>query len=302
MIVQLTDRLIEETILLAVATDPRLRGLHAEREPLYSIEGPEERDRAFAELYRRRFLELGLERPVSKSLDEQPVLERAIARCIVGKAGRAADEGVELYVAPEPHGPRVDEDRRLHIRLRPQTLLRPSELRMLLRGELLHVADMLDPDFGYSPSLPPAPAGPTQDRLVIDRYAALWSTTVWGRLARDGTAAPDARERCLRRLAAVFPGVGQGTEALLDSLFDGRRPTHAELSQLALDPRAEGLHTPGGRCALCSLPTWTFEPAEALEAETCRRVREDFPHWKPRDGLCPQCAELYRSRRLAPLA
>ena len=38
---------------------------------------------------------------------------------------------------------------RIVVRLRPQSLLDPEALRTLLRRELLHVADMLDPAFGY---------------------------------------------------------------------------------------------------------------------------------------------------------
>jgi hypothetical protein len=70
---------------------------------------------------------------------------------------------------------------------------RVVQVRVLLRHELMHVADMLDPAFGYERSLPTSDDGPSADNIVRDRYRVLWDVTIDGRLARAGLAHPDAR-------------------------------------------------------------------------------------------------------------
>lgn len=59
----------------------------------------------------------------------------------------------------------------LVVRLRPQSLLDQGALRTLLRRELLHVADMLDPAFGYLKELPSVDTDPAVLNLL--RLAAL---------------------------------------------------------------------------------------------------------------------------------
>jgi DNA-binding LacI/PurR family transcriptional regulator len=45
---------------------------------------------------------------------------------------------------------------------------------------LLHIADMVDPAFGYQPAVPEVDGGPTYARLLQDRYRALWDVSVAG--------------------------------------------------------------------------------------------------------------------------
>lgn len=48
----------------------------------------------------------------------------------------------------------------------------PGRYTALLRAELLHLADMLDPAFGYAPTLPEMDGGPSAAGLLQDRYRA----------------------------------------------------------------------------------------------------------------------------------
>lgn len=80
----------------------------------------------------------------------------------------------------------------------------------------------------------------------------------------------------------MFGGTGAATAALFGRFFDSWPHTHAELVAAALDPE-RALGRPGcGPCPSCGSST------------TSRYRRED--------GLCPQCAEVYRTREISDAA
>jgi hypothetical protein len=300
VIAELDDRLLEEAVLAAICGRSEERAFHLERERIYTVQDPEERERRFAALYRDWFLRLGLEASVRGALEERPEIAASVEHCALVKASWAADEGAELFVAPPQAASAGKARRRLQIRLLPQSLLQPDLLLPFLRAELLHIADMLDPSFGYRPSLPVSQAGPTHDRLLMDRYSALWSASVWGRVAARCASGPEVRERCLRRFLAVFPMFAADPEPVFARFFDGPRPCHDEIVRVALDPRGSSSlgagRDRGSKCQLCGFPTYAFEPEAALDAPLVAGVRQDFPRWQAHDGLCPQCAALYRAR------
>ncbi len=284
--------LVEETVWLALRNDTA-DDFHAQREALYEIEDAEDRERAFAELARARFERLGLRERLEMLLAERPGIAAAVGLCTVSRATRAREEGAELYVQAHPDRPPGPADRRLHIRLRPETLVDAPAALSLLRSELLHVADMLDPTFGYEPSLPASDAGPTYDRLLLDRYGALWSTSVTGRLVQSRTLAPSARGPALSRFARAFPALA-GTDAVFERFFTGQRPTHAELVEFAHKPDpAVGARSATWRCPLCGCPVQDAQ--EAVGSALALRVRRDFPSWQPGAGVCLRCRELYET-------
>jgi hypothetical protein len=192
--------------------------------------------------------------------------------------------------------------------LRPESFLDPDALLGFLRHELFHIIDMLNPDFAYEPTLPQSEGGPVYDRLLRDRYRVLWDTTINGRLLRRGWISSSVRERCLRDFVKVFPMLGACTvEAFAEAFarfFDTDRHTHTELVAFACNP--DGVSdTPshGGRCPLCRFPTYAFESEpERMSAAVTARIHRDFPAWQPSQGLCPQCADLYRAQPLSTAA
>ncbi len=271
------------------------RRLMAEREKPYRIDDPEERERAFHALYRRWFGALELDRPLTEALARYPEVGRAVAACTVVPAIRRADEGAELFVRP-CDARTVPEDRRLVIRMRWETLVDSSATRALLDREMLHADDMVDPSFGYEPGLGHSPGGQTADRLLLDRYAALWGASVAGRLARQGRAPPSAREEALARFVAAFPMLADDPESSFSQFWDGR-PTHREIVEFARSPRglASGSGPePGSRCPLCAMPSYHF--AERVGSRVAEAIAFDFPDWHPVAGVCLQCAEIYRTR------
>jgi len=296
MILEIEDRLIEQVVLEAIYRQPNFH-FYREREALYAVENPDARHRAFADLHGRWFHGLRLDRSIHDAFLQQPLVEKGIDQCVVTLAARAADEGSQLYVQ------RGDVDgqarRRLAIRLLPTTLVNAPAARRLLDRELLYVADMLDPTFGYQPRLPPSPSGPVEDRLRIDRYAAAWAVTVTGRLAERQLLPANAREQELSRFQGAFPMLGENSESLFDRLFRGR-PTHAELVEIALRPQHTGLSGESRKgtliCPLCKMPAaalWIVSEAEAQQA-----VAREFSDWEPSRAVCIRCAEVYTGTAL----
>jgi hypothetical protein len=294
-------RLLEEGVWCALRGRPERVFFHREREPLYRLEDPDERDRAFQRLHAAWFLRLRLDAPVRRAAAEHAEVLAAVDRCLIAPAVKERAQGAELYVA-------ADGGRSIVIALRPEALVAPDRALAFLRREMLHVADMLDPAFRYEPRLPPQAAGPALDRMLQDRYRLLWDCSIDGRLVARGALDAAVREGRRREFGATFACLGTRLEEAFARLFDGPRPSHPDFAAMAADPAAflEGRRTgalPGGRCPLCGFPTQDFEPQPLeLPAEAIAAMRSEFPAWGPERGLCRQCADLYRAREQSDAA
>lgn len=297
-------RLIEEAVFLALRNHPDGRQYQKDRERVYEIADARERDRIFGELNQEWLVRLGLNKAVEQSLAEQPGISSRAGSCFVGRVAQAKEEGAELFVAPDEQ---LDATacRIVSILLRPESMLQPQVLLTFLRHELFHIADMLDPAFAYEPALPKAEGGPTYDTLITNRYRALWDVTINGRMTRRGWLAASAREQQLSDFLNAFPMLEENPEELFKPFFDSEQPKHAELVAFAFDPRAasgRGIHksAPGTHCPLCRFPTHAYEPEpDSLGAAVLQAITDDFPNWNPSRGLCVQCADLYRGRRMS---
>lgn len=228
--------LVEHSVLAAVDRLDRIEQRHfrEERDPLYRIASPEEREEAFRALHARWFLALDLGTLVEALVREQPLLARATCRRVVLRAGSSRDEGADLHSPPAgtaSHEPLPS----LLIRLLPRTLL-DRRLEHVMRRELLHAADMLDPAFGYERTWLGADRNPGRVALVRDRYRILWETTVEGRLERRGLLSPGAESKRRALFAAAFPMLGEDRDLHFRRFFSGPRPSHAELAAFAAIP------------------------------------------------------------------
>jgi hypothetical protein len=181
------------------------------------------------------------------------------------------------------------------------TLGDPDAVTTMLRPELLHVDDMLDPAFEYEPELPPSPAGPTHDRLLLERYSALWSASVAYRLDGEGRGWPALLTAANARLERAFPMHVEGAATVFADIVAGHAPRHRAFVQLATEPRGTSVGpVRGSRCALCGFPTYAFaRPADIERVST--KVRKDFPAWHVDQPTCPQCVDLYDARLPASL-
>ena len=293
--------LIEEAVFLTLRGHPESDLYHQQRNRLYEISDPEEHERSFQDLHRSWFSHLGLASQIEKAVAEQHHLISTVKSCVIVRASRKKEEGAELFVNPEE---RLSgkERRNVRILICPESFLEsPPLLLTFLRHELQHITDMLDPGFGYDPVLPTAEGGPTYDRLLQNRYRVLWDATIDGRMVRRGWAPESIRAERLNDFAQAFPMLGNATAQLFGRFFDQESHTHSELIAFARDPRAalEGSSEtphPGSRCPLCCFPTYVFEEnPECLPAEIIFQIRRDFPQWRSAQGLCQQCADLYKA-------
>ncbi len=286
-------QLVEEAVLRAVESAPPAdrRSFREERNPLYELPEDETRERSFRRLHGRWFVRLGLADPVRRALADEPSLAAGTSRCLVLPVVKAAQEYADLQPDRRGDGPPT-----LLLALRVTTLLDPGRLLPFLRRELLHVADMLDPEFGFERELPPLDGSRALENLLRQRYRTLWDATVDGRLQARHHLEPGAAEARRREFHRTFPMLAATTDTWFDHFFDGPRPTHAELVAFATAPGRPSDSAPAGRCPLCRMPTPALhsDPG-ALARPTLTSIHRDFPAWCPDHGICLQCADLYRA-------
>lgn len=218
--VQVEPALLEEAVLQAAAvqTADEARAFRDERDGLYGIEDGDQRESAFRELSGRWSSRWRLTAPLLEALAALPQRPSARPRCLLLAARSDREEGADLHAGMD--GPAVV------VRARAVTLADPGRLVALLSREMLHVADLLDPSFGFDPDL----AEPlVRHPAARERYRLLWRATVDGRLGLDEIALRRRREE----FAAAFAGDVEQPAELFERLMRGPRPTHGELLRLA---------------------------------------------------------------------
>ncbi len=310
--VEWDPRFLEEAVLRAAETRQVL-GFRGPRNRLYEIQDPEQREAAFREFHSDWFERLDLGRGIWQALQEQPLIPTSTRACIVVHSRGSRDEGADLFVSPGGKGTGETEGRTVAIRLDPHRLLDEERLLAFLRHELFHIADMLDPAFGYEPRLPKGELGPAHERLLQDRYRVLWDIYIDGRLVHRNRAPSSLRERRLHEFTRTFPMLADRIEEAFSHFFNGTSLTHADLvacttnpalvtgaapcHPLSLSPSLKETLYAGTRCPLCGFPTHAFEPhPDRLPSELVARIHADFPAWSPTLGLCQQCSDLYQAR------
>lgn len=271
---------------------------HREREKLYAILDPDERNTAFFKLHLDWFREWGLETLLTDLLKEFPLLPEKLSVLAVRKTRGKSDEGAELYV-------NETGQRSAILALRPESFERDAALRDYVRHEFTHLSDMLDPAFGYLPTLDLPGLNGAQQRLARERYRLLWDITIDGRLTARGRTPMATREQhaaAFSRGYSFWPEEKQ--KAVFHSLWQSTTPLHPDFLALIADPR--GLReahrpAPGASCPLCDFPTFTWADAEGLSPEILARVMAEFPAWTPEQGLCGRCLETYVAATAAQL-
>lgn len=292
------DDLVEAAVFL-VATGrglevpaAQVRRFHAERERCYAVLDPDARQAAFARVHLEWFREWGLVRPLEAAVGQFPLLAEHLVALAFRKARTHGEEGAELYTDAEGR-------RRGVLALRPERFAVAGDLVPLLHHELAHLADMVDPRFGYSPDLSQAGHTASQQRLVRERYRLLWSVSIDARLTQRGleTVADEARRRGEFERAFAFLPEARRAE-LFAALWSGRVASHAALLELASDPRGlQGRQAPvpGAPCPLCGFAAFQWTEPAALSTAARARIRAEFPGWREDEPVCARCAEMYEA-------
>ncbi|MBI2167040.1 MAG: hypothetical protein HYU34_02210 [Candidatus Omnitrophica bacterium] len=140
--------------------------------------------------YAKWFAEVGFEALFRGALDDFPGILETNPLIFVKRAWERKEEGAELYGQ--------GSQKTVLIRLSAARMNGPVLLQSFLRQELLHIQDMLDPVFQYSPDLPLGGDNVAQDELIRQRFRLLWDIYAEGRMNRRGwrTLVPlEARRR-----------------------------------------------------------------------------------------------------------
>lgn len=295
------DDLLEAAVFLCASgrragvPPAQVARFHRERERLYAVLDPDERNAAFFALHLAWFREWGLEEALTRVLNEYPLLSAALHTLAFRKARGRPDEGAELFVNQEHTGV---------VALRAERFLDNAALARFLRHELTHLHDMVDPAFGYAPQLRRAGREAARQRLARERYRLLWDITIDGRLARREDRAQMLRDQhraAFDRAYAFWPETKR--QAVFEELWTNRAPRHDRLEQLAADPRdlahaAQPL--PGAPCPLCGFPTFAWADLARAGARVLTAIRAEFPDWTPEHGACARCVEAYEAAQKFP--
>lgn len=272
----------------------QVRRFHREREKLYAILDPDERNAAFFRSHLEWFREWGLENMLTDLLREFPLLPGALNVLAFRKARGKNEEGAELYVSAETVRNGV-------VALQPERFGNDDSLRCLLRHELTHLQDMIDPAFSYSPHLHLPGQTAAQQRLTRERYRLLWEITIDGRLTNSGRGTVATREQHHVSFERAFSFLPESKRAdLFARLWSGHLVQHGQILALASDPRElHGVHQPmpGAPCPLCGFTTFRWADPSRLTGPAAATIRAEFPVWKVEDGLCARCLEMFDSAR-----
>ncbi|NUO82625.1 hypothetical protein HUU05_21345 [candidate division KSB1 bacterium] len=294
-------QLLEEAVLLAMRSHEDEPLFRWERDQIYVRFETEEREAAFQQLHLSWFDILRMGEPLQECFETWPLLREATQRCLIMKARTPKEAGAELYAAAEGFTAGNDAAPTLLIQLTPGLLHQPAALLAFLRHELLHVVDMLDPHFDYTPDFPTSYAGPAYDHLLRGRYAVLWDVIVEGRMLQHGWVPLSAREKQFSSFKRAFQGSEEKLAESFAHFFDRNSHTHHELVEFAQHPekwlgREKPESSSRGRCAICHFPTFRLASASMLAQEVQARIQQDYPAWNATQLVCQQCADLYESR------
>ena len=266
-----------------------------ERDKLYDILDPDDRNAAFFRLHLDWFREWGLERHLTSPLKEFPLLTEALEILAFRKSRGKADDGAELYV-------NESGERNGVVAIQPERLERDAELLAFLRHEFTHLHDMVDPAFAYHPELMVLSPSLGSQRLARERYRLLWDVSIDGRLTRSGHGTVASKDQLWSEFTGAFAFWGEARHReVFGFLWNNPHLTHHDLEELVCDPRQQQTArgpSPGAPCPLCGFPTFAWADQARLTNKMVIAIESEFSHWAPAHGVCARCSEIYRIKGL----
>ncbi len=298
-------QLVEAAVLHVIDGHSDECSFREARDRIYEINDADDQEAEFQDFHQSWFQRLELAKPVQEVLDTWPLLKNKTYRCLVFKAQSKKSIGSDLYVGRPDRSRENREMRTILIQLNPGMFCSTSSLLSFLRHELLHIVDMVNPEFEYKPDFARSEAGFPYDPMLLERYKILWDITIDGRLAQKGWNVDLNWEQHWNLFKRLFPGESQSQEKAYTYFRTCSLPTHSGLSDFARNPEtclkesnSSSIQT--GRCSLCHFPAsnLSFPPVDfpqtALEI-----IRKDYPNLSSEDRVCQQCLDLFESRASA---
>ncbi len=277
---------------------------HEKRDAIYEME-EEKRHKRFRVLDEEFFNRLGYDVFLKEVFDEYPDIEEKIKEVHVRRATTRQNEGSNV----------VDEGTKVIIRLYPELFVEGSnEIRRVIRHELMHVSDMMNNKFEYNVH-EEFGLSPMEERIIRDRYRLFWDISVDGRLTNKGLETTASREERKKEFDSFFSKIPEESRDLIfDEMWNTKEPmTHTRMVELSKDTNkvlvlAAGSRSveelvedtkelgplPGTTCPLCGFPSYDWIEEVANDEDTAKVINEEFPDWKPQDGVCSRCAEYYK--------
>ena len=303
MILLVEPGLMERAVFEATRGDARLgRQYHREFSRCYGDPEGDSRDRAFRTLHEEWFSRLGFRGLLLSVIGEFEFVRTRAQRAVFSSQYKKRSEGVELFGKPGRFTAAAI--------VSPVLLLDKNAFLIWARHEFQHIDDMLDPAFCFDPAA--CPSGPTTaaSNRMRDRYAVVWSASIDARLEARGGAHPHARRKRNAELVRAFDlGDTAERDTVLAAFWNklgACRPTHGTLLEWARNgppgfasEEQQGMRTvlgAGAACPLCRFATYDWADSSSFSPQINVAVTADFPEWTPDEGICGQCAELYRSR------
>ena len=290
---------MEEAVFLNIkekkqAFDPGLiESFHKDREEIYNRQSATEKnqEQAFLSFYQDFFCKIGLKQIFDEILAEFPVLRHNDVAIFVKRVWNRKQEDAQLYVR--------EAAKTVVISIQAVRTLNRVTLAAFLRHEFMHVADMLSPEFFYSPELSLGGSNEMEDNLIRERFRILWNLYIDSRLRRKNSDTPSSQQKEEFEFKKAFSFLPKGEQKIIyNKVTEADRLTQADLLTCAIDKKTKKTFDEGGLlCPLCFFPSYDQIknwPEDILWV--AEEIKKEFPSWHPSSGVCTQCFELYQSR------
>lgn len=306
MILVVQPELMERVVFEAARADSDLERLYQRQfADCYKEAAPHARNLAFRALHEKWFDELGFHRNITAALSRFPNVMRCVDRAAFARAVGRNAQSMELFGKPGRYTAAAC--------VAVSTLLDPVAFSYWAAHELLHIDDILDPDFVYDASLRPEGASIAATNRTRERYAVLWAISIDSRLARRGKI---PNEIPMRRKDELTRSFGLTDIAAAELSFErlwtelgANRPAHPALVELArrgvsehsqqeADDAASLRPASGSPCPICGFPTFDWADYETT-LMVAALLPDKFSAWSPEHGICGRCAEVYRCQPVA---
>ncbi len=165
---------VEEAVFLVIKNHEETGNFHAlvelfyqQKDPIYETVSESDRDVEFRKFYEHYFTQLGLRCLFEELFAEFPLLANSKLPIFIRQTSNPKQEGAEIYT--------TGEIKTAIVKLRVTKILDKPSLQSFLRQELMHISDMLDPVFQYSPEAPLGGSSEVEENLIRDRFRQLWN-------------------------------------------------------------------------------------------------------------------------------
>ncbi len=290
--------LIEEAVFLWIHKQEQsvdsqyLRLFQLKREKIYESQLNQDlKDRAFKDLYRDFFHELKLHKIFEEVLLQFQLLAEPHILTFFKRVYGKKETGAQLYVK--------EKLKTVIVGLQAHLLLKPLKLKAFLFHEIMHISDMLQPAFCYSPRSFLGGLNEIEDNLIRDRFRILWDLSIESRIRRRHWPTMVSEEIREVEFEKVFLFLShEERRAILLKVRNDENLIQADLIELAKDKRLH--HTfcdQGLLCPLCYFPSYdTIKDWPDETRWVAEEIQKNNPEWNPSMGICRQCFELYQSR------